>query len=98
MEYIEIGYNKESYNLDKPTEILSDISIIKNSNKIIEYELKNKKHKFILNYTYEKNISVKIEMINKEDILKLYIILQYHFKNLTIKDLYEKNEWVFNAY
>jgi hypothetical protein len=102
MEYIEIGYNKESYNLDKPTEILSDISIIKNSNKIIEYELKNIKHKYILNYTYELDnkyhISVKIEMINKEDILKLYIILQYHFKNLTIKDLYEKNEWNYNKW
>lgn len=90
METLKINYNKESFNLDKPTDTL-DILLTSKDNKK-DYQIKNKKHKFILNFTYE-NISITIEMLNTSDVLKLYVILQYHFKNLTIKDLYEKNKW-----
>ena len=87
LQIIKIKYNKDTYNIENASFTL-EIKLINNE---YIYE-NNKKNKYILNFEYD-DIKIKIKINSSTEILYLYVIMQHHYKNKTINELYQNNEW-----
>ena len=92
-----IKYNKKTYNIDKgDNEIKVKIITLKKT----EYEYSSKNSKYKIHFSYG-TLIITMKIQKTEEVLLLYIILQYHFNIDTIKDLRNKEngkKWDYNLW
>jgi len=84
---IIINYNNDTYNLENPNAQL-EVKYIENLYTCISST--KSKYNLIFNYI---DLHIDIKFKNSEELLLLYVIMQYVYDVNTIKKLYDKENW-----
>jgi hypothetical protein len=94
-EEIIIKYNNNTYCIDNPNKEIIVKKIIKNN---IQYlcNLSNK-NKYCISFMY-KDIAITLNIKSSNEILLLYVILQYHYSVINIQELVSIENWDYNLW